>query len=482
VPNSAPITNPVASSGSPPALLREFTLSSAFSLAFAFISPIVGLYSIFSLGLVTAGPSFWFGFPIVLAAQMLVALVFGMLASRFPFEGSIYQWSRHLGGQSYAWFAGWTYAWTLPIAMATVALGGAHFLAALLNLDPNSRFITSALSVGLLAVATWGNTHGRNILKAIIGLCILAEVVGSIGVGIALLSMHRLHSPSILLQSTDFLGDGAPGSTIFDSKLAASIALAGWAFLGFESAGSIAEEVQDPERVIPRAMIWSLLSVAVVVGFTAFALILAVPNVLTVSATSDPVADTLSQAFGPFGARVVLAVFTIGFLACIVSMQASVSRVLWAFARDDALPASGWLKRLSGPDRLPVNAILLAGYVALAMYLCSFTRLYPTLVAFTTVGFYIAFGFPVLAAAHSLLSGSWRPGPFNLGKLTAPIILGASIWILFETFNIAWPRSFEGAWYERWAVPLMIGTIASLGLLVRARVVARAVQARATRA
>src|ERR1700681_2431781 len=97
----------VSSSDSPQLLLREFTLSSAFSLAFAFISPIVGLYSIFSLGLVMAGPSFWFGFPIVLSAQMLVALVFGMLASRFPFEGSIYQWSRHLGGESYAWFAGW---------------------------------------------------------------------------------------------------------------------------------------------------------------------------------------------------------------------------------------------------------------------------------------------------------------------------------------------------------------------------------------
>lgn len=454
-------------SSGPPALVREFTLSSAFSLAFAFISPIVGLYSIFALGLASAGPGFWFGFPVVLGAQMLVALVFGMLASRYPLEGSVYQWSRQLVGPRYAWFAGWTYAWTLPIGMATVALGGAQFMAELLGLDPNSKSISGAISLGLIGIATWGNTHGRHILKAIVGLCILAEVVGSIGVGALLLCFHRLHSPSILLASPHFLEVDSFGTHFFDGKFAISIALAGWAFLGFESAGSIAEEVREPERVIPWAMIFSLASVAVVVAFAAFALILAMPDVLTVSPNSDPVADTLRLAFGPLGARLMLAVFTVGFFACIVSMQASVSRVLWAFARDNELPASGWLKRLSGKDRMPVNAILLAGCIAAGMYLTSFTRIYATLVAFTTVGFYISFGFPVFAAALAVSRRSWRAGSFDLGRLSAPVILGASLWIAFEIVNIAWPRSHEGIWYERWAVPLMIVTIATLGLLVR---------------
>src|ERR1700761_3259287 len=118
-------------------LLREFTLANAFSLAFAFISPIVGLYSIFALGFAAAGPGFWFSFPIVLAGQTLVALVFGMLAARFPYEGSIYQWSGHLVGPGYAWYAGWTYLWVLPISMGAVALAGSYFLAQLLGLDPH---------------------------------------------------------------------------------------------------------------------------------------------------------------------------------------------------------------------------------------------------------------------------------------------------------------------------------------------------------
>ena len=78
------------------------------------------------------------------------------------------------------------------------ALGGAQFLAELLGLDQDSKIVSGALSLGLLAVATWGNTHGRHILKAIVRLCILAEIVGSIGVGVLLSSFHRLHPPSIL--------------------------------------------------------------------------------------------------------------------------------------------------------------------------------------------------------------------------------------------------------------------------------------------
>ena len=49
--------------------------------------------------------------------------------SRWPLEGSIYQWSRRLLGTTYGWFAGWVYMWTLVIAMATVALGAQGFIA-----------------------------------------------------------------------------------------------------------------------------------------------------------------------------------------------------------------------------------------------------------------------------------------------------------------------------------------------------------------
>src|SRR5215213_9434396 len=75
-------------------LNKGFTFRSAFALAFADVSPIVALYAIFTLALFSAGPAFFWAFPVVLAGQLLVAAVFGELASRFPFAGSVYQWAR----------------------------------------------------------------------------------------------------------------------------------------------------------------------------------------------------------------------------------------------------------------------------------------------------------------------------------------------------------------------------------------------------
>ena len=65
-------------------LRREFTLWSAFSLAFAYISPIVATYGVFALALPLVGPGYWLVIPVAVAGQLLVALVLGEVASRYP--------------------------------------------------------------------------------------------------------------------------------------------------------------------------------------------------------------------------------------------------------------------------------------------------------------------------------------------------------------------------------------------------------------
>ena len=450
--------------------MRGFSLRTAFSLAFAFISPIVALYTIFAMGITTSGPGFWLGFPAAMAGQLLVALVFSMLASRWPLEGSVYQWSRMLVGVRYGWFAGWTYIWTLLITMAAVSLGGANFLAQLLGLDPASRAVTTVLALALLGFATWGNTRGRRVLGAMVWLCVMAEMIGSVGVGCWLLLTGRLHSPAVIFSGTDFFSAGPGWSGFLDTKAAAAVAICGWAFVGFGSAGSIAEEVKDPSRNVPRAMIGSLLFVATVVSFSGMALLLAVPHLeqAIAGASTDPVVDTLLYHFGPALYRFFLVLFVIGFLACLLGVQTSVSRVLWAFAREGELPAARMLSRLSGHDRLPARAVAVSGALAATIFTLAFTNLYTVLVDFTTAGFYIAFGFPVVAAAWSVLRGTWKPTPFRLGKLGTPVIFLASAWTVFEAVNIAWPRIAGVAWFERWAVVLMVLFLGALGVALRA--------------
>ena len=83
--------------------MRDFSLWSAFALAFSDISPIVGIYSVFAISIVAAGPAFFWSLPIVLAGELLVTAVFGELVSKWPLSGSVYAWARQLVGPRFGW-------------------------------------------------------------------------------------------------------------------------------------------------------------------------------------------------------------------------------------------------------------------------------------------------------------------------------------------------------------------------------------------
>ena len=442
-------------------LKRGFNLSSVFALAFAFISPIVALYGIFALSFAAGGPAFWWGFVLVLAGQMLVALVFAELASIWPLAGGVYQWSRQIMGNGFGWFAGWAYMWTLVIAMSAVAYGAAGFLAAIFGVQNPSPLTLVLFALGVTIIGTLANTVGRRVLKLMVYLSIAAEIIGSIIIGTVLLLFYRENSFSVLFDSFGTAGDG---SYLFGPFLAA-VAFIGWAFVGFESAGAMAEEVEDPNRDVPKAVLLSLICVALIVMYAGLAIILAIPNIGEVVAgnVGDPITDTLAAKLGVGISTPLFVVIVIGFLASFMALQASVSRVIFAFARDRALPASGFLGRLATEDRLPINAILLTSVITTALFLLANSDIYGTLVSFTTGGFYVAFLFPLLAALIARLTGRWRPGRFSIGGVGLIVNLLAVVWVAFQIANISWPRTPDLPWYQNYGVLIMILALGILG-------------------
>ena len=73
-------------------LSRSIGLLSNFSVGFTYLSPIVGVYTLFAFGVVSAGPAYIWSYPIVLLGQFLVVFTFGEIASQFPLAGGIFQW------------------------------------------------------------------------------------------------------------------------------------------------------------------------------------------------------------------------------------------------------------------------------------------------------------------------------------------------------------------------------------------------------
>jgi amino acid transporter len=464
----------------PHQLRREFSLWSAFAFAFAFISPIVALYAIFGLALSAAGPSFWWGFILVFGGQFLVALVFAMLVSRWPLEGSIYQWSRRLLGTGYGWFAGWAYMWTLVIAMATVALGAAGFVANIVGIEAPSGGVQAMIALLILLGGTAVNLIGRGALKVFMTASIIAEVIGSVGLGTWLLLFHRQNSLSVL-----FTGGGPDVDFLayLSGPFLLAVAFIGFSFVGFESAGSIAEEVHEPRRYLPKAVLFSLGFIALVVAYSSLAIILAVPDLDAVAegAIADPVYETLTTALGPGIAKPVQLMFVIGFLASFLALQTSASRVIWAYARDGALPASGALARLRGQARIPTIAILITTVVGAALFGLSIVAgdVYTMMVNFTSGGFYLAFLFPLIGFLVVLVRRQWTPGRFSIGRATLPVAATAVVWAVLQFINIAWPRVAFEERYLDWSVWIGVLVLLVLGAAlfasVRKRIVATSV-------
>lgn len=454
-------------------LKREFTLWSSFAFAFAFISPIVALYGIFGLAISAAGPAFWWGFPIVLAGQFLVALIFATLVSRWPIEGSVYQWSARLMGKGYGWFAGWAYMWTLVIAMATVSLGAAGFLLGALGVESPSEGTLAWTALGILVVGTAVNLAGRQVLKAFMFGSIIAEVVGSLGLGIWLLLFHREHSLDVLFRGADGLAIDANYFALGGPFLL-GMAFIGFSFVGFESAGSIAEEVQNPRRNLPKAILISLVFIAAVVMFSSLSIILAIPDMgeLASGNIGDTISYVLVTQLGSEIAVPIQVLFTVGFVASFLALQTSSSRIIWSFARDGALPGSRVLSRLTRGQRQPAGALILTTVVGAVLILLSTAAqdLYTLMVNFTAGGFYVAFLFPLAGFLIVRLRRQWVPGPFTLGKATLPVAFVAVAWCLFEVLNIAWPHPVYENPVLDWSVWIGLAGIGVIGAAVYATV------------
>ena len=72
-------------------LSRVLTLFENFSVAFCYLSPMVGIYSLFVLGAGAAGPRYLWLMPVVVVGQLMVALVFAELGSHYPMAGALCQ-------------------------------------------------------------------------------------------------------------------------------------------------------------------------------------------------------------------------------------------------------------------------------------------------------------------------------------------------------------------------------------------------------
>jgi amino acid transporter len=442
---------------------RSMTLWANFALGFTYLSPLVGVYSLFALALSTGGPPSIFWMVIVGSGQMLVALVFGEVVSQYPIHGGIYPWTRRLWGKRYAWMAAWIYIWAMIVTITAVAEFGSGFLASLIN-APVTKGVTLGLTVLFLVVALALNFTGTKTLARVARIGLAAELIGVIAVGLYLLIFDRKQDFSVFFNSMGVEGHGS----YFGAFLGA--ALAGlFLFYGFEACGDVAEEVTNPARRIPIAMIMTIAvgGVSALVAFGGY--VLAAPDLQAIvdGKNGDPIPAILESALGSVGAKIFLVVALTAFLSCVLSLQAAASRLLFSFARDGMIPGHKWLAKVSPRSKVPVNALIVACTIPVILCLIIFVgpdELLTQITAFAVLGIYVAFQSVVLASLRQRIKG-WKPaGPFNLGKAGIVVNSVALAYGIFAMVLLAWPGR-SGVFLNDWIVLIGLGIVAGTGLL-----------------
>jgi amino acid transporter len=447
-------------------LARGLHLFDNAAIGVAAISPVVGLYAVVLVGTIVAGPAWVWVLPIALAGQCLLLAVYAELASEFPIAGGAYQWGRRLMGATYGWLTGWVAVCAYCAANTTIAYLGAPWALTLVGVSPTPNAIV-ATGMALIVVCALVGALGVDVLRRAIKVGIAAEIVASVGIGIALLLVFRTQDFSVLRHTYD--AEALSGGSV-GAGLLAALAVAGWVFIGFDACVSASEETRGAARHVPRAIWIALLSVAGLVILNAFAVTLAHPDLPGVVAGRDldPVSTSVVTSFGSWSTKPFAAVVLVAFVACGTAAQALTARTIYSIARDDVLPASRFLRHVDR-RRVPVGAIVtttIAGCLGLLLGLR--TAAVGSLIAFGTAGVYVAFLLIAVAALIARLRRTWVPaGQVQLGRAGVVINALAVAWLLFETINIAWPRTSlapPGApAYQVWAAVIVLAVIAVAG-------------------
>ena len=444
-------------------LHRSMSVWHSFTLGFAVVSPVVGLYAIIGVQTTVTGGGWFAALAVCLVMQLLVATVYAELSSQFPIAGGSYKWARQLGGVATGQYAGVIYVSSTIAMLTTTAYTGGIWLATFWGSTDGGGPMMVLWGAVFLLLCMLLNLAHVNIFKSIIALGVYAEIIGSFGIALLLFFFFRQHGFAELFQH---MGSGTAPTEA--AAFLAALAIAGWAFIGFDACSTTAEETHQPKRMVPRAIFFALMGVGTIVLFNSAALILAFDHdtLVNTSKTADPVTPLIASSFGAWIEKPFSGIVMVAFLACGASVVKYTSRIVYSMAREGNMPAV--LSNVTD-SKTPRNAIIFTVTLAgLGLLLGLNDGAVATVIAFGTGGLYAMFAMTTGVGLFARLTGRWNPalGELKLGVWGLIINFVAFLWSVFELINIAWPRSYavatDAPWWQLWAIPLVLGSILSV--------------------
>jgi amino acid transporter len=483
-------------------LFREMGGFSNFAISFSIISILTGAVLLYGYGLKFAGPIInSVGWPVVSLFTLCVAASMAELASAYPTAGGLYFWAFRLGGRGWAWMTAWlnmigqvTIVAGVNVAAATYIIGA---VTRIFNIPEDAKiplfgslsawYFQLTVMVLIMIPQLLLNTYGIRITAMLNHASVYWHIAGVLLIAAFLAFFGKYHNPISFLftsatplspleaSSAEIAKQTVPavvfgelrfhspifsifpglvkfyGNAPFIFVFILGLLQAQWTYTGYDASAHTAEETVMARKNSAWGVFLSV-AVSAVVGYILLLILTwCIPRGDVAKTANDqyPVLYIAYENLGKFSADLVAILIGGAMWLCGCSSITSMARMWYAFARDDGMPGSRYLKRVSGKYRTPVVAIWVVS--GLAILLCLYAAAYSVITSISTITLYLAYIIPVYL--------NWRNkrarkgeyitpelAPWNMGKWGNAINTIAILWTVFIVIVFSIPPNESVFW------------------------------------
>lgn len=315
-----------------------------------------GIYGLVGKAAALMGAGIWVAFAVSFLVALSSGLSYAALSARFPkAAGSSYVVLKAFDSGFGAFVVGLTALFSGLTSMATASriFGGYfHGLAAWLPVEAGAiAFLT------LIALILARGIRESIFANSLLTLCEVAGLLIVIAIGLPYLGA---------VDYTSFVAPENPAGTLSGPLLLSTAVLVFYSFVGFEDIINVSEEVKDPHRTVPRALIFAVLIASAIYFLVALVAVSVLP-VDELARSNQPLVDVVARAapWFPTKAFSVISLLAVSNTALLNFLMGS--RLLYGLARLRVLPKA--LDHVHPKRKTPTRTILLVYLIAAALCL-----------------------------------------------------------------------------------------------------------------
>ncbi|KAF4158643.1 hypothetical protein CNMCM8927_003757 [Aspergillus lentulus] len=432
-------------------LPRNLSMMSILGLSFAIMAAPFGLSTTMYITL-TDGQSvtiIW-GWVLVTLISIAIAASLAEICAVYPTAGGVYYWSAMLSTKEWAPMMSFIDGWLTLVGNWTVTLSitfstGQLILSAISLW--NEDFVANAWQTILMfwavvLVCAMVNIFFSKYLDLINKVCIFWTAASVIIILIVLLTMaDNRRDAAFVFGHYDASDSGWPsGWAFFVGLLQAAYTLTGYGMVA-----AMCEEVQNPHREVPKAIVLSVIAAGITGLIYLIPILFVLPTVkdLLSVASGQPIGLIFKTATGSAGGGfgLLFLILGIAMFAGIGSLTAA-SRCTYAFARDGAIPGFRIWRNVNKRLDVPVYAILLSAAVDCLLGLIYFgsTAAFNSFTGVATICLSTSYGLPIFI---SMIRGrrDLKDSTFSLGAFGYAINAITVCWIVLAVVLFCMPVS-----------------------------------------